>query len=90
MTILGAQYIGDKVAVRYYQPIPKLLTVRGLGDIFFHVKMGISLALVDESIVPRLLAIRGGCCGRNRQIIQLASPEARNLWYTETRDGVVK
>jgi hypothetical protein len=90
MTIPGAQYIGDKVAVRYYQPIPKLLTVRGLGDIYFQVKMGISLALVDESIVPRLLAIRGGCCGRNRQIVQLASPEARNLWYNGTRDGKVK
>ena len=87
--IADAQYIDGKVALRYDQPIPKLIKV-GTENYTFVVRLGISICLVDESIVSKFLEIKGGCCNRERKIFKLASFEAANLWRTGTRDGIVK
>lgn len=68
-----------KVAITYYQPIPKLVRV-GNTQVYFDCQYGISLALVDESLVPSLLGVLGGCCGGKRQIIHLASQVQYDHW----------
>lgn len=68
-----------KVAVIYYQPMPKRVQVNG-NDIYFDCQHGLSLAFVDESLVDQLLAFRGGCCGGKRQVIYLASETQYRHW----------
>lgn len=80
----GAVYVDGKVAVVYYQPMPKLVKV-GEHSHFFDCKFGVSLALVDESEVPVLLNHMGGCCGGKRKIISLASQGVYRHWLTGER-----
>lgn len=61
-----------KVAMVYFQPIPKLVKVSGQA-VYFDCQHGISMAFVDEELVSPLLSVLGGCCGNKRQIIFLAS-----------------
>lgn len=75
----GAVYVGDKVALRLDQPIPKLVKV-GDTQYYFECKYGVSLAFVDEKNVPALLSHLGGCCGGKKKIITLASQVAYSHW----------
>jgi hypothetical protein len=67
------------VAVKYHQPIPKLLHI---GDVsyYFDCRFGVSLAFVPEHVVPALLAQIGGCCGGKKHIISLASQVSYSHW----------
>ena len=67
------------VAIVYYQPIPKLVKVGG-DNVYFEPKHGISLAFVDEGVVPKLLAYRGGCCGGQKQVMFLANEAQYKHW----------
>lgn len=71
-----------KVALFYYQPIPKMVKV-GSKSVFFDCQHGISLAFVDDAEVIPLLSVTGGCCGNKRQIIYLAT----EVQYKHWRDG---
>lgn len=82
--IEGAVYHEGKVAVRYYQPIPKLVQVNG-KQMVCSVQRGVSLLLVEESDVQPLLDMWGGCCGGKRKIFSLCSQEAFNIWLTGQR-----
>lgn len=68
------------VALVYYQPVPGLY-----GGYYFDVKHGISLSWVPEAVVNGLLAIRGGCCGSQRQVIFPANQEHVNVWSSGER-----
>jgi len=80
----NAIYVGDKVALRYYQPIPKYVKV-GKNEYVCDVKFGVSLLLVEESEVPALLNVDGGCCGGKRKVFSLCGQEAYNVWSTGNR-----
>jgi hypothetical protein len=80
----GAVYSDGKVAIRYYQPIPKYIKI-GNKEYVTDVKFGVSLVLVEESEVPALLAAEGGCCGGKRKIFSLCGQEAFNVWSTGNR-----
>ena len=80
MTIENAVYTQEgKVAVRYEQPMPKAVKI-GNKTIVFDSQFGVSLAFVDEEDVAPLLAVKGGCCGGQHQIITLASEVAYSHW----------
>lgn len=68
-----------KVAVFYYQPMPKHISLGG-KDIFFDCQHGISMAFVDEVDTPPLLDYLGGCCGGKRHVIFLASETQYSHW----------
>ena len=82
--IEGAIYSDGKVAVRYYQPVPKYVQI-GDKEYVCDVKWGVSMLLVSESEVPALLAAEGGCCGSKRKIFALCNQEAFNVWSTGDR-----
>lgn len=77
--IEGASYVGEKVILRYAQPIPKLIKVND-KQYYFECKFGVSLAFVDEKEVPAMLNYRGGCCGGNKLVITLASEGIYQHW----------
>lgn len=80
----GAVYHDGKVAVRYYQPIPKFVKAGG-KEYVCSVKNSVSILLVDEGEVPALLDIVGGCCGGQRKVFSLCGKEAFNVWLTGER-----
>lgn len=80
----GAIYVGDNIAVRYYQPVPKFVSVQG-RDYVCNVQHGVSLLFVPESEVQPLLDYLGGCCGGQRKVFSLCSQEAYNVWNTGNR-----
>lgn len=82
--IENAVYKDGKVAVRYYQPIPKVVKVNG-EQYYFDVRFAVSVALVDEKNVPQLLSTMGGCCGGKRYVFSLCTQEAFNVWETGNR-----
>lgn len=71
-----------KVALVYYQPIPKLVNISG-NQVYFDCRFGVSMAFVDENIVDSLLGLVGGCCGNSRKIISLAN----NAQYLHWQNG---
>jgi hypothetical protein len=79
--INGALYKNDKVVLRYYQPIPKLVKANG-KEYVCDVKHSVSLLFVEESEVHALLAVKGGCCGGQRLVFSLCSPLAYQVWET--------
>jgi hypothetical protein len=83
--IEGAYYVDGKVALRYYQPIPKMIKVEN-ENYFFDCQHGISMAFVEEKDVPKLLSFLGGCCGGKRLVISLASEAIYKHWL-EGRGG---
>jgi hypothetical protein len=79
--IQGAVYTPEgKVVIRYEQPMPKAVQLSKDNVIVFDCQHGVSLAFVNENIVPQLLAVKGGCCGGQHQIITLASEVAYSHW----------
>ena len=83
--IEGAVYTPEgKVVLRYKDPMPKTVRIDN-KDIFFDCKFGVSLAFVDESLVPQLLAYVKTCCGGSRtHPITLASEVA----YSHYQNGL--
>jgi len=77
--IQGAQYENGKVYIRYGQPIPKFIKING-KELVCNVQHGISMLVVDESDVPALLAVQGGCCGGTKLVFSLASELAVKVW----------
>jgi hypothetical protein len=75
----GAFYVDGKVALRYYQPIPKHVKV-GNKDYIFQCGHGISLIFVPEEEVPPLLNFLGGCCGGRKKVISLCSQVLYSHW----------
>lgn len=64
-----------QVAMVYYQPIP------GLREgYFFDVKHGVAMSWVNPQDVGRLLAVRAGCCGGQRQAIFPANANQVSVW----------
>lgn len=70
----------NEVAMVYHQPAPGLY-----GGYYFDVRRGVALAWVPKEAVNGLLAIRGGCCGGQKQVIFPANQDHVNLWNGETR-----
>ena len=66
-----------QVALVYFQPIPKLI-----GKYYFDTRRSISLAWVNENDVGTLLALKGGCCGGQRQIVYRATENQVKVWNT--------
>lgn len=77
--IHDAYYVSGKVAIRYYQPVPKFVNV-GSKQYVFSCEHGVSLVLVDESEVPAMLEFRGGCCGHKQQVMSLANEATYKHW----------
>lgn len=77
--ITDAFYVEGKVALRFFQPIPKYVQVGGKSYVF-DVRNGISLIFVPEEEVPPLLGVLGGCCGQKRPIISLATEVQYSHW----------
>lgn len=75
----GAIYVDGKVAVRYYQPVPKYVQING-KDYVCSVQRGVSLVFVPEEDVPALLGYLGGCCGGGKHVFSLAHQEAYNVY----------
>lgn len=80
--IADAVYVDGKVAVWYYQPMPKAIKIEN-QTVVFDCEHAVSMAFVDESLVAPLLAFKGGCCGRQRQVVFLATP----VLYSHWKDG---
>lgn len=74
-----AVYVDGKVAVYYYQPMPKAIQIAG-KVIVFDCQHAVSMAFVDEEIVAPLLAYKGGCCGNKRQVVFLATEVLLSHW----------
>lgn len=71
-----------KVAMRYYQPIPKDIQI---GKEFYHfrTKKTISMAWVLTEHADKVMAIRRtdcGTCGGNLPIFSYASEAAVRIW----------
>jgi hypothetical protein len=77
--IENAVYVDSKVAIFYYQPIPKYVKV-GTKEYVFDCQHGISLVFVTEEEVQPMLDAIGGCCGGKRKIMYLASPVQYSHW----------
>lgn len=75
----GAVYVDGKVALYYYMPMPKAVTIDS-NIIVFNCEHGVSLAFVDENLVPRLLDYKGGCCGKQQKVIHLATQTLYSHW----------
>ena len=82
--IPNAVYHDGKIALRYYQPIPKYVRI-GQSEYVCDVRYGVSLLLVSEEEVAPLLSVIGGCCGGQRKVFSLCGQEAFNVWKTGDR-----
>lgn len=80
----GAVEVDGKIALVYFQPMPKLVKV-GANSYFFDCQHGISLALVPKEVAQSLLDYLGGCCGGKRKVISLASPAVYKHWQSGDR-----
>lgn len=77
----NAQYVDGRVALLYYQPIPKIINVNG-KEYYVDVRHAVPLLLAEEPDVPALLEYLGGCCGGKRKVFTLASEMAVKVWTT--------
>ena len=69
-----------QIAVKYYQTIPKQVTVGGKLYIF-GVQANISLAWVDPEHVDGMLATLGGCCGQKKSgVFKLCNEDDVRRW----------
>lgn len=80
--IKDAVYVDNKVAVWYFMPMPKAIKI-GEKVTVFQCEHGVSMAFVDENDVQPLLDYKGGCCGKSRQVVFLATP----VLYSHWKDG---
>lgn len=71
---------GD-VAVVFYMPIDKMISLPNGREYFFRVDRNVSLCFVPPADLDAILDVRGGCCGqRVSRIIRLASASDLRLW----------
>jgi len=82
MPIDNAVYVDGKVAVWYFMPQPKAIKI-GEKVVVFACEHAVSMAFVDEADVAPLLAVKGGCCGSQRQVVYLAT----EVLYSHWKDG---
>lgn len=73
-----------KIFLRYFQPIPKMVTV-GNNSHVCDVRHGVSMLLVEESEAIPLLSYLGGCCGGQKKVFSLANQAAVNVWENNER-----
>lgn len=74
-----AVYVEDKIAMVYYQPIPKMIEVHNRKYIF-DCRFGVAMIFVSEMEVAPLLNFKGGCCGGQRQVVFLANQAQYSHW----------
>jgi len=76
---------GGKVAIQYYETMPKLITVRK-KQYAFVVQHNVCMAWVDAEDVADILAITGGCCGKkNPGVYRYANELAVKIFETGDR-----
>jgi hypothetical protein len=63
----------NKVALCYFQPIPRLIENVNGHAYFFDVQHSVSLCWVEPSDVDTLLGLHGGCCGRHTPLCHRAN-----------------
>lgn len=56
----------ELVAIMYYQPRPKAITVSG-ERYYFTLRNNISLCWVNPEHVDKMLSLKKECCGGNRK-----------------------
>jgi len=71
----------NRVAVRYYQTIPKKITIGGETYIF-SVRANISLCWVKPEHVDRMLATKKTCCGNSRKRVFFLADETHIRRHT--------
>jgi hypothetical protein len=73
-----------EVALTYYQPTQVLIsgnrTATGRDYVFVTQFKGVCMAWVDPADVPRLLEMRGGCCGKRKQMFTYANDAQVSIW----------
>jgi|WetSurMetagenome_2_1015567.scaffolds.fasta_scaffold00049_74 hypothetical protein len=74
-----------QVAIAYYQPSPKMITIGNKGIVFV-AQHAVSMAWVDEADVPQVLAITKSCCGGNiHPAFRYATEGQVRVWTTGDR-----
>lgn len=68
-----------KVALRYYQTVPKLFHV-GTHDYVVQIKYNVAIVFAYPEDVSSFLNIRGGCCGNKKKNL---------FWEATERDMAV-
>ena len=70
----------DRVAIQFYQSIPKLVTVSGEQYVFV-VKANISLAWIKPEHVDSILKLKKHCCaGQTKPAFHLANEDHIRRW----------
>jgi hypothetical protein len=72
----------NKVALVYYQPIPRLIENVNGHSYYFNPEWSVSLCWVLPEDVDTLLSIRGGCCGQHKQICHRATENEIKVFET--------
>lgn len=68
-----------EVALCYYQTTNPLVEVNGRGYKFI-TRANICLAWVKPEDAPKILEMRGGCCGGKRPVFRVASEDDVRRW----------
>jgi hypothetical protein len=63
----------NKVALVYYQPIPRLIENVNGHAYYFNPEHSVSLCWAEPEDVDLLLSLKGGCCGRNTPLCHIAN-----------------
>lgn len=72
----------NKVALVYYQPIPKLIENVNGHSYYFNPEHAISLCWVEPGDVETLLSLKGGCCGGQRLVFHRANEAEIKVFET--------
>lgn len=82
---LGIRNEANQVALAYYQPSPKMVTV-GKTAYVFVPQHAVSMAWVEEKDVSALLAMKKECCGGNlNPMFRYATDGQVRTWTTGER-----
>ena len=82
---LGIHNEANQVAIAYYQPSPKMVTV-GKKGIVFVAQHAVSMAWVDEEDVAAILAMKKVCCGGSESpMFRYATEGQVRVWTTGDR-----
>lgn len=82
---LGIRNEAGQVALAYFQPSPKMVTV-GKTSYVFTPQFAVSLAWVDEKDVAALLAMKKECCGGSENpMFRYATDGQVRTWTTGER-----
>jgi hypothetical protein len=63
----------NKVALVYYQPIPKLIENVNGHAYYVDPKWGVPIVWVEPEDVNIMSSLKGGCCGGNRLLFHRAN-----------------